>query len=222
MKRYDLRAVLDATDLVALAGEYTTLKKFGRQYRGKCPFHSEKTASFYVNPDKQAWYCHGACHAGGNAIKLLERAGMKFGAAVRMLAKRAGVPATDEAWRMPLPSQEMDAKQLAVECEYFWNEVRALLVRQRNAILDDLRRMRASAERPIVRTVRAWLFTGKLGLVGESAVEDLERSIDLIGRARPRDLMTIYRKQPDNVRAWTRREAAQWQQITDALMSACK
>ena len=221
MKRYDIRAVLEATDLVALISEYTELKRHGRQYRGRCPFHAEKTPSFYVNPDKQAWYCWGACHTGGNAIAFLERNGKKFGEALRYLAERAGVPAVDEPARAPMPSQRMDAKQLAVECEAFWREVRFLLVRHRNAILADLRRLRASVEKPAVRTRRAWLLAGQIGLIGESAVRDLEYCIDLIGRARPRDLMSVYRQQPEHIQRWAREEARQWNQLTDALMSAC-
>lgn len=122
MKRYDIRAVIEATDLVALVSEYTELKRHGRQYRGRCPFHEEKTPSFYVNPDKQAWYCWGACHTGGNAISFIQRKGKNFKEAIRFLAERAGVPATDGTVRMPMPSQRMDAQSLAADCVLFWRE----------------------------------------------------------------------------------------------------
>ncbi len=55
------------TDIVELVGNYVQLKRKGRLYGGLCPFHSEKTPSFYVYPDTQSFYCFG-CGAGGDAI----------------------------------------------------------------------------------------------------------------------------------------------------------
>jgi len=217
MKRYDISAVLEATDIVALASEYTQLKKFGRQYRGKCPFHNEKTASFYVNPDKQVWYCHGACHTGGNAIKLLERAGMTFGAALRMLAERGGVPATDEKVRFQSPNEKVEQRQLADECGAFWREVKAVLVRERNQILDERRRLRKAADAGQVRLRYGWLL---VGIAGDAAVDEYESYMDLIDRARPIDLMTVYMQQPDAVRARARREAKDWQRFAETLAVA--
>jgi DNA primase len=78
-------------DLLAYVSQYVTLKKQGREYRGLCPFHSEKTPSFYLNADKQVWHCHG-CAAGGDLIKFVERyENVDFPTALRMLAARAGV-----------------------------------------------------------------------------------------------------------------------------------
>ena len=55
------------TDIVELVGSYVQLKRKGRLYGGLCPFHSEKSPSFYVYPDTQSFYCFG-CGAGGDAI----------------------------------------------------------------------------------------------------------------------------------------------------------
>ena len=55
------------TDIVELVGGYVQLKRKGRLYGGLCPFHSEKTPSFYVYPDTQSFYCFG-CGAGGDAV----------------------------------------------------------------------------------------------------------------------------------------------------------
>jgi DNA primase len=78
-------------DLLAYVSQYVTLKKQGREYRGLCPFHSEKTPSFYVNAEKQLWKCHG-CGAGGDLIKFVERyENVDFPIALRMLATRAGI-----------------------------------------------------------------------------------------------------------------------------------
>lgn len=78
-------------DLLAYVSQYVTLKKQGREYRGLCPFHSEKTPSFYLNAEKQVWHCHG-CSAGGDLIKFVERyENVDFPIAMRMLATRAGI-----------------------------------------------------------------------------------------------------------------------------------
>lgn len=84
-------------DLLAYVSQYVTLKKQGREYRGLCPFHSEKTPSFYLNADKQVWHCHG-CGAGGDLIKFVERyENVDFSIALRMLATRAGVVLPESA-----------------------------------------------------------------------------------------------------------------------------
>ena len=62
-----INQVLQANDIVDVVSEYVTLKKAGSSYKGKCPFHNEKTASFTVSPDKQLYHCFG-CGVGGNVI----------------------------------------------------------------------------------------------------------------------------------------------------------
>jgi len=57
--------------ILAVIGEYVSLRKSGKQYVALCPFHSEKTPSFYVNEEKGLFYCHG-CHVGGDVIKFIE------------------------------------------------------------------------------------------------------------------------------------------------------
>lgn len=84
--------VLAATDLVALVGAVTGLKKAGTSWKGLCPFHGEKTPSFHVHPDKGFYYCFG-CGAKGDAITFVrETEKMEFPEAVAYLARRAGVP----------------------------------------------------------------------------------------------------------------------------------
>lgn len=84
----DLKA---QTDIVTIIGEVTPLKKAGASYRGLCPFHGEKTPSFYVHPDKGFFKCFG-CDAKGDVVKFIEQhQKLSFPEAVRWLAQRAGM-----------------------------------------------------------------------------------------------------------------------------------
>ena len=85
------------TLLSALIGKSVKLQKAGREYRACCPFHDEKTPSFYVNDDKGFYHCFG-CSAHGDAIRFLTEAkGMPFIEAVKELVQAAGMemPAPD-------------------------------------------------------------------------------------------------------------------------------
>ena len=74
-----------------VVSDFVLLKKSGKNYKGLCPFHSEKTPSFTVSPDKQIYHCFG-CGAGGNVFKfLMEMEGISFVDAVRKLADRTYV-----------------------------------------------------------------------------------------------------------------------------------
>lgn len=85
------------TDIVDLVSSYVALSKKGNKYWGLCPFHSEKTASFSVSPDRQMYYCFG-CHKGGGAINfVMEVEGLGFVDAVDVLAKRAGLQMPETA-----------------------------------------------------------------------------------------------------------------------------
>ena len=84
------------TDIVELVGGYVQLKRKGRLYGGLCPFHSEKTPSFYVYPDTQSFYCFG-CGAGGDAVTFTKKINsIDYVEAVKLLAQRAGMPEPTE------------------------------------------------------------------------------------------------------------------------------
>jgi DNA primase len=99
--------VKERLSIVELISAYVPLKKAGRNYKGLCPFHSEKTPSFVVFPDSQHWHCFGACGTGGDAISfVMRREGLSFGEALKMLAERVGVELVP-----PTPAQEAEAEE---------------------------------------------------------------------------------------------------------------
>ena len=82
-------------DLVDVIGTYTPLAKAGRNYKGLCPFHTEKTPSFIVFPETQTWHCFGSCGFGGDMFGfVMRRENVDFAEALRLLAERAGVQLT--------------------------------------------------------------------------------------------------------------------------------
>jgi DNA primase len=78
-------------DLVEFINSYVPLKKMGRNFRARCPFHNEKSPSFTVSPERQIWKCFGCQKAGDVFGFLMEYEKMGFGEAIRMLAEKTGV-----------------------------------------------------------------------------------------------------------------------------------
>jgi len=117
--------ILRRTDIVELIGGYLPLRAAGRTHKALCPFHTEKTPSFVVNPERQIFHCFG-CGEGGDAIAfLVKHERLPFLDAVRTLAERAGVSlptrgggASEGEGRLPLLEVQRQA------LEYFRQNLR--------------------------------------------------------------------------------------------------
>jgi len=108
-------------DIVDFISEYIQLKRSGTSFRGICPFHQEKTPSFFVSPEKQIWHCFG-CSKGGDIFGfLMEMEGIDFPEALRILAQKAGVEIKSyDRQAVSQKTKLFDLNHLATE---FYNKV---------------------------------------------------------------------------------------------------
>ncbi len=91
-----LDELIARSDIVDVVSSYVQLTRKGSNLFGLCPFHSEKTGSFSVSPDKQIYYCFGCKRGGGVVNFIMEEENLPFPDAVRFLAKRAGMEVPEE------------------------------------------------------------------------------------------------------------------------------
>jgi len=140
-----IEEIKNRVGIVDLVSEYVTLKKAGRNFVGLCPFHTEKTPSFSVNPEKQIFYCFG-CGEGGDVFAFLMKLnGTSFAEAARYLAKKAGIT---------LPVRKMTGEEKSRETE-------KEKLHRINAIAAQFFSSQLSSERG--RSARDYLATRKMG-----------------------------------------------------------
>jgi DNA primase len=123
--------VKERTPIVDIVGERVRLSRAGNSWKGLCPFHKERTASFHVNQDRGTYYCFG-CGAKGDAITFLQEfEGLSFVEAVTRLAERAGIEVTPEDFgRRAEPAVSKDRKSRLLGC------VEAACAAYQRALLD--------------------------------------------------------------------------------------
>ena len=114
--------------VIEVIGESVVLKRAGSAYKGLCPFHAEKTASFVVTPDRETWHCFG-CGQGGDIFTfLMQRDGLDFREALTRLAERAGVELSE---RTAQEDRHRRRLREALEAAISW--YREVLVQARQA-----------------------------------------------------------------------------------------
>ena len=113
--------IKDSADIVELLGKYLQLRRAGNSWKACCPFHSEKTPSFHVNPARQTFHCFG-CGVGGDALKFIMMfENLDYPTALRRLADMNGIPVIEEeenpemARQRRMRARVVEANTLATE-----------------------------------------------------------------------------------------------------------
>ena len=107
--------VKQQADIVRVIGEYVQLKKAGQNFRGLCPFHSEKSPSFNVHPTKQIYHCFG-CGVGGDVFKfVMEMEKCSFPESIRVVAEKCGIAVPQPRERSPEERKENQQRAALVE-----------------------------------------------------------------------------------------------------------
>lgn len=101
MNRNTVETIKQKLSIESVVGSYVKLEKSGKNFRACCPFHNEKSPSFYVTTDRGIYYCYG-CHKGGDIFSFVQEIeGVAFVDALKTLAEKAGVTLNDYAGEQP-------------------------------------------------------------------------------------------------------------------------
>src|SRR5215475_11740409 len=125
--------VKQQADIVRVVGEYVQLKKAGQNFRGLCPFHSEKSPSFNVHPVRQIYHCFG-CGVGGDVFKfVMEMEKCPFPEAIRVVAEKCGIAVPAPRERSPEERRENQQRAVLVEIH---REAQSFFVKQIEGTLE--------------------------------------------------------------------------------------
>lgn len=114
-----IQEVKDAIDIVQVIGEKITLQRSGKNFRALCPFHSEKSPSFFVVPEIQAFRCFG-CGEKGDVFTFLQKYdGLTFGESLKLMADRAGIKLEDRQFSLEDHQRETLLKILDNTRQYY-------------------------------------------------------------------------------------------------------
>lgn len=185
----EIQEIKDKLDITEFINSYVPLKKTGRNFRGLCPFHTEKTPSFFVSPERQTWHCFG-CNRGGDIYAfLMEKEGLTFGEALRMLASRAGVEL-----KTKFSPQKQERKERLLAANHLASEFYHYLLTKHKAGEKALKYLRNRAiEQSSIKEFKlgyspnSWETTGKFLLSRGFTVDELLETGLIISKPRPED-----------------------------------
>ncbi len=122
-----IEEIKNKLNVVDVVGSYIKLTKTGANYRGACPFHSEKKPSFFVSPSRQMWKCFG-CGAGHSIFDFVMKIeGIEFGDALKILAEKAGVQLKRENLELKTARQRL-YEICDISCRFFEKQLDESLV----------------------------------------------------------------------------------------------
>lgn len=125
--------VRQATDIVDLVGKHLELRRAGRGYVGRCPWHDDRKPSLQVNPDRQTWKCW-VCDIGGDVFSfVMKREGCDFREALQMLADRAGIQLRQQPQAKAAPGSPDDKNTLYQCCDWAAKQFHEFLLRSDSA-----------------------------------------------------------------------------------------
>ena len=119
----DIEAIREALNIQEVVGRYVELKKAGINYSGLCPFHQEKTPSFFVSPDRGTYKCFG-CGEGGDIYSFVEKIeGLGFREVLEKFSQETGIPLSNQSRSSPGEKKNKDTYYaLAEEARIFWQK----------------------------------------------------------------------------------------------------
>lgn len=113
----DVDKVKARINIVEVVGQYVPLRRAGRSYTGRCPFHKERTPSFHVSAERGTYKCFG-CGEGGDVFSFIEKIdGVDFRTALKQLAEKAGVTLDPGSFKPKAPGEQEKEERLHEVCE---------------------------------------------------------------------------------------------------------